>query len=568
MTCHSERPALALVAATLGWLALAGNGWAAGSPMPAGPGDRAGHAAVTSPAGTYRLAQADSAEQDEAERIRAAIEDALGGFQFPAQWQGAVTVKEVDGAFHIVIPGLTFGGGLKLEGKKAIVLDVGDVEIVAEPLADGHYRAELTLPAAMHVRDASGAVVGSIAIGRQRFEAVWAPEFAMALRLDAAYEDISIADAGGQTLMTLGAVVATMAFDETAPGEWSGPSVARVSDLRFANPDGPERLTMESLEISAFGEGMRLAEQARFTRDLNAVTIGMEQGGAETADLHEMLRVLETMPRLFSSVWTALTVNNVAAVDKSGSPAFSLEQFGYRFSVNGLDEERSSVEFDFEYTGLELPALVGVSPELVPRHIAVEIAAAGLPNQALWAAAVEAMKTSVEMSPEHAGTVIADRLPAAFLEAASELTLRRLAVDASGFGVAAEGTLKADPGAAYSVVARLDCTVRGFDRLVASLAREPSGAGANAAPFLTLIQALGVPELDETGTSVWRYRVELTSEGAMLLNGNDLNSIFDAFSGQQGPPPAQVGAPPPQEGSPPAQEDSPPAQEGAPPAPN
>ncbi len=162
------------------------------------------------------------------------------------------------------------------------------------------------------------------------------------------------------------------------------------------------------------------------------------------------------------------------------------------------------------------------------------------------------MKASVEVSPEFAETVIADRLSTAFLEAASELTLRRLAVDALGFGIAAEGALNAEPGAAYSVVARLDCTIRGLDWVVAALARNPTGEAANAAGFVAFVQALGVPVVDETGTAVWRYRFELSPEGAMLLNGNDLQTMLGAFGAQEGTPPAQEGTPPAQQASPPA----------------
>ena len=123
-------------------------------------------------------------------------------------------------------------------------------------------------------------------------------------------------------------------------------------------------------------------------------------------------------------------------------------------------------------------------------------------------------------------------MSAALLGAASELRIRNLTVDAPALGVDADGALKADPNAIYRVSGRFDATVRGLDDLVASLTPTLQDEdGMRLAMGLAMLQALGAGEVDAAGAPIRRYRVEVTPGGAVLLNGNDLQAVFEALRG-------------------------------------
>ena len=200
---------------------------------------------VAAPAGVSR------ADPAEAERIRGAIENAMGSLQWPWKAGGEITVAEIGGAYHVVIPDVTLDPGQELEGEIEGILDLGDVSIVAKPLADDRYHIDLTLANRMSFREPGGEVATLITIGKQRFEGVWAPAFETFIVADAAYEDIWLTVPGSQPMLTVAALTSRINLEESVPGSWSGPSVSKISKLRFEMPESGERFDLGELEIRA-----------------------------------------------------------------------------------------------------------------------------------------------------------------------------------------------------------------------------------------------------------------------------------------------------------------------------
>ncbi len=65
------------------------------------------------------------------------------------------------------------------------------------------------------------------------------------------------------------------------------------------------------------------------------------------------------------------------------------------------------------------------------------------------------------------------------------------------------------------------------------------------AGMLALVQALGAAEVDENGASIRRYRVEVPPDGAILLNGNDMQALFGVFAPGMRPEPEMQPTPAP-----------------------
>ena len=487
---------------------------------------------VAAPAGVSR------ADPAEAERIRGAIENAMGSLQWPWKAGGEITVAEIGGAYHVVIPDVTLDPGQELEGEIEGILDLGDVSIVAKPLADDRYHIDLTLANRMSFREPGGEVATLITIGKQRFEGVWAPAFETFIVADAAYEDIWLTVPGSQPMLTVAALTSRINLEESVPGSWSGPSVSKISKLRFEMPESGERFDLGELEIRAYVDAMRLAEWAQFMREMTGMIEQLQaQAGAAEPDPAAMLALLTDMPRLISGVWSDTTISDVTAQDASGARVFGMDRMKTYFGLNGVDQPLAGAQFRYSHSGLDVAALEGVIKQVVPGDVTIEIEAVDLPTQALWESIIEVVKSSAEMPPDLVQMMLLQRATEAVFAASSGLNITKLNIDAPGIDVNGTGGIKADGASMHGVTGKFDVTVRGIDNLVAEMSNEPQDETAmQMAMALSMMQALGATEPDQDGVSVRRYVLTIDADGQVLLNGNDLQAMLGPMMGEPAAP--------------------------------
>lgn len=500
LSTRARRSLISLAAAALaGWFAL-----------------------VDAPPGLVREARGAGALS--ADEMRAAIERGIPELlRPPFRQRGEIRVSERGGVFDIVVP------GVEMAGDDGGTLDVGDVAITAVAQSDGDYRVEVSVPATMTLRDAGGAATGTVTVGGQRFAGVWSPRFEALLHVDAAYQDIR---AGGSPALRIGALSMKGATVETAPGVWKSPSMIRLDDVEITAAEGGGRFTVAAVEMRSDVEDMRLDEQLRFTRAISeALQSGLEEGDGSQPDPLVLLCSVDATPALFGDFTMDVTLAGIAYRDETGAAVFDLDRQTYRLTMNSLDGDRSTIGFGYEHDGLDVAMIEDAPTDVIPGHVVLDIAATRLPNGALWQACRDWARTMATSPPEVAGALLTDRLRAAVFAAATQIEIRRLEISAPRFSVEAQGALRADPAALYNVTAELDVAIHGLDRLVQSMSvmSENDAEAAKAAGVLALLQALGALEHDETGAPYRRYRVAVSADGKVTLNGADLAPLLRAL---------------------------------------
>ena len=478
------------------------------------------------------------ADPAEAERIRGAIEDALGSLQWPWKAGGAITVTEIGGAYHVVVPNVTLDPGEGIGGRHDGSFELGDVSIIAKPLADDRYHVDLTLANRMAFREPGGDVTVLVTIGKQRFEGIFIPAFQTLIEADAAYEDIWLTGPDLQPMMTLSELTMRVDMEEIAPGSWSGPSVYKVSQLRFDMPESGERFDLGALEIRGYIDALRLADWSQFIREMTGMIEQLRQQ-TDTAepDPAAVLALLGDMPNLFSGMWMDMTISDVSVRDAGGARVFGMDRMVMHFGVNGVDQDRAGARFRYEHSGLDVAALEGVTRQAVPGDVTLEIEAIDLPTQALWQGIIEVIESSAELPLEVIQMMLLQRVTEAALAASTGLNITKLNVDAPGIGITGAGGIKADGASMYGVTGQFDVTVRGMDSMIAAMMDAPEDETAmEIAGALSLMQALGAPETDQDGVSVRRYLLTIGADGQMLLNGNDLQAMLGPMMGQPAAP--------------------------------
>jgi hypothetical protein len=487
-----------------------------------------------------------AAAPPEAVSIQATLTEALDGVEWPFKAGGAIAVTERDGAFHIVVPGVTIAGPEAGEGG----IDIGDVRITARPRPDGRYRVRLVLPKKMAVRD-SGGKTTAIRIAKQRFDGIWAPKLESFIKIDAAYADIRGVPRAGRPGSKIANLTRKADFTETAPGLWSGPFAAVVTDLEFFDKTGKARVDVGKIEIRTDSRDMRLGEQSRFVRKINATLapiVRARQGKGKKEPLSKvearaLSKLLRTLRRLFADASSEIRITDITYSQTPGAPMSRLKKLRVRSALNDLDKRFSNFNLSSEHDLLIVDKTEGAASLLAPTSMVLDVSAHRLPNDALWRALLDAVEASI-VDPKRGKTLFGDHMEAALLGAASEFRLNALRFEAPNFLITAHGRVTADPRAVKRATGELTVTVRGLTTLQASMARSPKDQGAaQMAPFVGLFGAFGEAATDETGAPIRRYRLTLKRDGKVLLNGKEMGGPIGA-SGVPGQAPGKPKQPP------------------------
>ena len=468
-----------------------------------------------------------AAATPEAVKIQATLTDALDGVDWPFKRGGAIAVTERDGAFHILVPGVTIAGPEAGQG----AIDIGDVRITARPRPDGRYRVQLVLPKKMSVRDSGGGTT-AILIAKQRFGGIWAPELESFIEIDGAYADIRGVPPRGRPGWKIGNLAIKADFTETAPGAWSGPFAFVMKKIEISGITGKGRVHVGSVEIRTDSRDLRLGDQSRLAREMNATLAPLARARkgkkerltkAEAAAISKLLR---TLRRLFADASSEISITDITYSKMPGAPKSRLKRLHIRIALNDLDKKFSNFNLIYQHGLLVVSETEGAGRLLAPVGMTIDVIARRLPNDALLRALLDAVEASVT-DPKLAETLLDDRVEAALLAAGTEFRLNSLRFEAPDFLITANGRVTADPAAARRATGELTVTVRGLDALQKSMARSPKKLGvAGMAPFVGLFGSLGEAGTDETGAPIRRYRLTLERDGKVLLNGKQTGGVI------------------------------------------
>jgi hypothetical protein len=127
---------------------------------------------------------------------------------------------------------------------------------------------------------------------------------------------------------------------------------------------------------------------------------------------------------------------------------------------------------------------------------------------------------------------MSDLDPMAFLgimmQSEVEVLLNDFLVEAPIGYVAAQGVIQPDPQAALQATADFNLQIAGLPDMIA-FAQSMGGDSAQAAGFASLLAAMGRDATDAEGVAIKEFDLDLTPEGQVLLNGNDLSAMLGMF---------------------------------------
>ncbi|AWK87811.1 hypothetical protein [Azospirillum thermophilum] len=531
------------------------------TPAPATPAPAAAPAApATAPAAA--LAPAPAVDDKGAKTLATALKAGLNRW-FPApsdeaegvtfEWQGEPTVKPSGDHYDVAMPGLS------IEDAEGTRFEFGAVLMSLTPQAGGTWDVTATLPSRIAVLEVDDEgedykEVATVAIGRQQFKAVWSEALDTILTMDAALGDLSISSPDGKGRITVGSVTAMQDLKLDGATTWSGPSAFSIGNVTVIDDHKREVLKLGGIAVDASYVRADLGKIA----ELQLVSQRATASGTPPT-------VAEILPKLqgvLGGTTMKMRLTGLSVDDVSDGTKVNVGHLAFQSGIEGLDQGFSTVSFGLEARDF------GITPSpapssFVPSAVELGVSVAKLPNAALWKSfsdfvtAVEAEEKAKEakeakpakstkakkIEPAAPAPAPADIAMAAVMgaltEAGSELRVDRLSFTAPALSGTANGAVHMASQAATGAVGGATILLRGLDTAVKALqpakGKKPDQETQDLLGALSMVQALGQLGKDDSGAEVRSYKIDLTEQGQILLNGADMAPLLAGAGGEPAP---------------------------------
>lgn len=440
-----------------------------------------------------------------------------------ARWTGVVTAVPDGDAYKITWPALSFVGD---DGAR---MDVGTITLRLRPQADGSQAFTAQLPASMPIFDTKSAADGSLTIGSQSISGVWSPAYQTFTGLTLALNGLTGVNGKNQTVVKMGAITGTMDLRPDGGGHlYSGPGAFGVSGLSIQDETGTTLASIGTLNTDFTYTRVDLDKTRKLGQvaQANAATAA----GTSTSTAPAALTPAD-FRGLFGGMGMKIAMGDSSFFDPKDKMRIGIKNVALSMGIDGLDTPSTSVRFAYDHDGLSMVPPPGPA-DFMPGSAGLSIAALKLPTDAFS----QALTVASGKTDDSTGALVAGLLMGALGQAASEIRLEKLAVITPATSGLATGGTTFNPGAAFGTTGAFTVTLTGLDNTIKALqpaqGKKPTKDEQETLAGLTMIQALGQPGKDAQGKDARVYKIDITPEGQLLLNGTDMSGLLGLGGGE------------------------------------
>lgn len=492
-----------------------------------------------------------AAQSDQGAMLRAALQRSLDELtksvapDVKLNWRDQIAVVPEGDGFKVDLPYLT---AVLEDGS---TFDVGVTRMRATPADKGRWRVSATLPDRIKALAKGSAEVGTLTLGSQRMDGLWAPEFESLVSFDIAYDAILFKgkDPGGTDSgeIKIGRLAGKRALSEDGNGRWSGGDTYQLEAVAvIVNGGSVGELGSFEIETKVGRADLTaLTALAKTMTDMSTATAsnatakpdakpGAKPGAAMHQNIAQAIDVLGKLGQMVNSFSTEIRMKDLVVTEPGTDDSYSLAEFGFGFGVEGIGGEKSSVRLSYQHNGLDVGEAAGVDPAYLPNAVVLKLGFRGLPNEGLWQAFTAFVGDMQTYGEAAAGAVLGQKMMGLLATSESEIAVEQIYVDTDLASANMAGTAKFVPGSAFGVVAGMGLQFEGMKKVIALLTGPEFGDPEmkKIAGVLQLVSSMGKKSDKE---DVLIYEVKVGPKGEMLLNDNDMSALLGMPSGQQQP---------------------------------
>ncbi len=441
---------------------------------------------------------------------------------------GPVEVRpEADGSFVVEVRDLRYTPG-------AMRAELGTLALrLAAPDAEHYEIRELQLPASFAVVGPEG-TRSTVVLGSQSFTGTFSKRSMTWTAVDAAYGDVSVTAPSGAPSAALGALRMRASSTEDAAEETEVAVEYGADRLSIVTPAGRFDLGDAELKGTAKGDPARMISLATtFSADLQRLA-ELQQRVAPAQPTPEQLQPLLPFFRQLLAAYPAISaevrVHGLAWSETDGTPVWSMTEAGYPLEIIYAPDGTTTISTGFDFSGLTvqaaLPALTpGTSAAFMPRSLALHVTVERIPAtqllDILFAPFLERWPTPEEMTQVQA--MLGPAVIRLLSEAGTKVKLSRSHLELGDTRIEFEGVQHVDETAAVKTTGDYLVEIRGLDKLIDAVAKEPMFSGG-LSPVLAILLAMSDRQLGADGAPVDRYHWVLLPTGRVMLNGKEFST--------------------------------------------
>ena len=409
-------------------------------------------------------------------------------------------------------------------------------EALVYPRANGWQDVRWSFVSPFTARNPSGDADLTLTFTGTPSRVVVAPEYQTVMEAEVGIIDLVLSDAASNGSGTASLLSMAVQSEPVAGADhlYAAQSEFELRDLAITNPDG-ETFNLGSISFGGATERQRLDLFALFAERMRG--IDPEDDEAVGQLFAEML-VAHGDEKWLGSASFGFALEAMAFAGEDAT--FSIGVLDSMVSAADLDQPASDLGIRMSFADIASPDLPPAMAPVIPTVGELDLLAADAPLEAVLGEVRGRLGSgAAEMGPK--GRRMGTGVDLAALEALDPMqllgivlasdalvTLERLFVEAPIGYVEASGTVDPDPAAALQMTAALDVTIAGLPEMIA-FAQQMGGDAAEAAGLASAIAAMGRDATDAGGRATKQFDLEVTAQGQVLLNGNDLSPMLGMF---------------------------------------
>lgn len=360
-------------------------------------------------------------------------------------------------------------------------------------------------------------------IGEQVGSAVLIPEYEGVASYDLIWSDLQLRVAEQPVDLQIGRLSAIQTGQEVEPGIFDNRATFDIANLLLSVVEEDLLIELDGFSGELSATGVNLPAQSALMVSIEPLLLQLETQPEDPVVYDELRAILAETPNLIDGFAGTSELNGLRI--HTDDQFVGLAQTTGSIGVSGLASDRADLSLSFDLTGLEFQPEIPFQG-LIPVEAGYDIHAADVSTDVLLDWLDGLLATIPELGAEVA-------LPASFFSLYEDLAgtgalldIRSLHLETQSAGFSFSGRIRPDSAAMFGATVEADLEATALGRLTETLRTLPD-AGAAAAAGLAMIQALGSREIDDDGETVHRYQFEVTRDGTVMLNGNDLGPILD-----------------------------------------
>ena len=460
--------------------------------------------------------------------VRELLEDLLLAFVRT----GGTAIFRSNGESRIVQSSDDAEYGITLPGVKAFlgenrVWNLGNVAFGIADQGGGRFILSGALPPATRLFDTLEAPVADISIGEQSLEGTWNSNTFAFDDSHVRLADIRYDRAGGGFLWRFGSVASESVTKPTASALWWQRSRAELRDVAVAGPAEGTSTRITRVFGTYLAEDLRLEERVRLLRILR------QDGGAQGQSLlAEYVTALTARPDLLPDRVRVILVLDGVASNVVTPVDLTLRAAEFNLALQDLAQPAGTMGVALAYEGLHVPAGLAASlgdpmlaADLIPQQATLRTTTTNIPTQAIRGAFLSRDPAELEQDAAAGFITQREKILRAMSDARTRVAFDSVRLESARLILEGEGSFDVDLQDMHGAVGSGRLTVRGLNDYLSSLVLRRSPNSLAALTIVGVMIALGEAIEDETGPA-HAFDIELTRAGALLINGQDLESLF------------------------------------------